>query len=291
MWTKILILFSVLFTILGITTIAVPGANAAAKVCVVSADNDHSPTTCGPYHYPKSHGISGGIEVDNGVWSVPAGFTNRKCKAGKILCQTLYATNPGHWHVMANYPAGNTSVVSYPATYQEVDWVNGKEPKLSRWKTMHSSYAESFKAHTNKGTVAEAAYDIWLNNWNDEVMIQTNFAGDKLRPRCDVNGDVVAKQKFGGAHGIPQQRWNLCDFGDELIWQPATGINHASGKVAIMAMLKYLETHRHGKNTYLPRNSGLTAIGWGFEICSTGGKLENFPMTGFTLTATRLSAQ
>lgn len=265
---------------LAVSLTAVP---ALAAGCVVSADNDHSPDACGPYRYPRSSGITGDIEVDNGVWSVPAGFTNRVCRAGRNPCQTLYVTNPGRWHAVANYPAGNTSVKSYPATYQEVDWVNGKEPKLSRWRLIQSSFSETFARHANRGTIAEAAYDIWLNNWDDEVMIQADFAGDRQRPRCDRNGDVVATHVFGGYDRIPRVRWNLCHFDSELIWQPATGTNIPSGKVGILAMLTWLETHGHGK--YLPANSGLTAFGYGFEICSTGGRPESFPLTGFTLTA------
>jgi hypothetical protein len=278
---------AVLFLAAAGLAVAFTAPAARAATCIASGDTDSPADSCGPYDYPQSRGVSVSdeIEVDNNVWSDPAGFTNRTCTAGPRPCQTLYAASPGQWHVIADYPAGNTSVRSYPNTYQQVDWVNGREPKLASWRSAYSSWSETFRAHANKGTVAEAAYDIWLNNWDNEVMIQVDFAGDSLRPRCDVNGDVIATQKFGGTGGVPVQKWELCQFGDELIWQYATGTNHASGRVNVLAMLTWLETHGHGR--YLPANSGLTAFSFGFEICSTGGVPETFPLTGFTLTAAK----
>ena len=49
-------------------------------------------------------------------------------------------------------------------------------------------------------------------------------------------------------------------------------------------MLTWLEDH--GNGNYLPSNSTLTALGFGFEICSTGKQNETFKLNAFTLTAT-----
>jgi hypothetical protein len=51
-----------------------------------------------------------------------------------------------------------------------------------------------------------------------------------------------------------------------------------------MAMLTWLETQGSGK--YLPANSSLTGLSFGFEICSTGKQNETFQLNSFTLTAT-----
>jgi hypothetical protein len=75
------------------------------------------------------------------------------------------------------------------------------------------------------------------------TMIQTDFIGDSLRPRCGIDGDVIATVPFGGSNGVPVQNWNPCQFGSELIWQLPTGINDATGSVDIMAMLTWLESH------------------------------------------------
>ena len=89
-------------------------------------------------------------------------------------------------------------VHSYPNTSQIQDWIDGtnRPAALSTWKTMTSSW--SVNMSTRPQTVAEAAYDLWFDDWNEEVMIQVAFTGDKLRPRCDVNGDVINTVTFGG---------------------------------------------------------------------------------------------
>ena len=229
---------------------------------------------CGPYTNPQTMvGTSGDVTVGNDVWSPPEGSWS----------QTLNVTNAGSWNVVANFPA-DTSVHSFPNTGQTQDWIDGTQlpAALSTWSSMISTYSVTLNAHS--GTVAEAGYDLWLNDWNTEVMIQTDFAGDSLRPRCDVNGDVITSATFGGTDGVPVQRWNLCQFGSEVIWQPSTGTNYPSDRVNVMAMLTWLENHGNGK--YLAKNPTLTAVSFGFEICSTGGKNQTLQVNNFSLVAT-----
>ena len=244
-----------------------------STVCV-----SHANGSCGPYNsYSPISGTTGNVTVGNDVWSPPSGSWS----------QTLNVTSPGNWNAVANFPAGQTRVHSFPNIGQTQNWINGTNlpALLSSWSSMLSSYSVNLNAHS--GTVAEAAYDLWLDDWKNEVMIQTDFAGDSLRPRCDVLGDVVTKQTFGGADGVPVRSWNLCQFGSELIWQPSTGTNYSSGKVNVMAMLTWLENHGNGK--YLPVNPTLTAISFGIEICSTGGQNETFHVNNFSFTATPAS--
>lgn len=258
-----------------------PSSNATtptspvAATCTTSAPQGQ----CPPYGsqvqdppYPGITGTTGEITVGNNVFG----------PASNSYSQTLHVANPGRWSVVANFPVG-TSVRSYPNTGQTQNWINGTNlpAALSSWSSMLSSYSVSLNAHS--GTVGEAAYDLWLDDWHNEVMIQTDFAGDSLRPRCDVLGDVVAKQTFGGADGVPVRSWNLCQFGSEIIWQPPTGTNYSSGKVNVMAMLTWLETHGGGK--YLPAKPTLTAISFGFEICSTASRNQTFTVNNFSLTA------
>jgi hypothetical protein len=202
--------------------------------------------------------------------------------ASKSYSQTLHVANPGHWDVVANYPVG-TSVRAYPNTGQTQNWISGTSlpAALSSWSSIFSTYSVTLPTHS--GTVGEAAYDLWLDDWHNEVMIQTDFVGDSLRPRCDVLKDVVATQTFGGTNGVPVRSWNLCQFGSEIIWQPPTGKNYSSGKVNVMAMLTWLETHGHGK--YLPAKPTLTALSFGFEICSTAGQNQTFELNSFHFTA------
>jgi hypothetical protein len=49
-------------------------------------------------------------------------------------------------------------------------------------------------------------------------------------------------------------------------------------------MLTWLENHGDGK--YLPANPTLTAVSFGFEICSTGGRSQTFQVNSFSFVAT-----
>jgi hypothetical protein len=179
--------------------------------------------------------------------------------------QTLHATNPGNWYVTANMPKGNTAVVSFPnagTTYPETP--------LTNFSSITSSFTEDM--HANSATSAWAAYDIWLNKWGNEVMIQHDFANNGACP-------TKATAQFGGSGGVPVQTWQLCQYGSELIWK-LTGGSEQSGSVDVLAMLQWLESH-----SYLPRSSTLTDISYGWEICSTGGQAETFTNSRYTVTA------
>jgi hypothetical protein len=128
---------------------------------------------------------------------------------------------------------------------------------------------------------------MWLNNYGNEVMIQTRVIN---RSACTQYMTVLATNlSFGGSNGVPTNVWNLCrngGAGSELVfqWVPpqstSTDFGVDSGTVDIYNMLEYLEKHR-----YLPRHSTITAIQFGFEIGSTGSTAENFYTDLFSLTA------
>jgi len=234
-----------------------PARIGTTAVCVKSGATG----TCGPFRYPAITNSDGqNTFVGQNVWSPISGWS-----------QTLYATSPGQWSVTAKMPAGNTSVVSYPNTGQQFYYTN----KLTGFSSIYSGFSENM--HPNSGTVAWAAYDIWLNNWNNEVMIQHDFSFNGGNGPCDLTPPVIAT--FGGSGGVPVQTWHLCKFGSELIWQLNGGnAREKSGTVDLLAMLTWLM--RHG---YLPQGSGLTDISYGFEICSTGGRPETFAVSHFSL--------
>jgi hypothetical protein len=209
---------------------------------------------CGPFTYPQIEGTSQNPTVNQDVWNPISGWQ-----------QTLYAYSPGDWSVTADMPAGNTAVVSYPSSGSDYN-----ERPLSSFSAMRSSFSENMNA--TSGTSAWAAYDVWLNNWNNEVMIQHDFANNGACP-------ALATATFGGSGGVPVQNWDLCKYGSELIWK-LTGGSEKSGSVDILSMLTWL-----GNHGYLPQGSTLTATGYGWEICSTGGVNETFHVSSFSITA------
>jgi hypothetical protein len=211
--------------------------------------------SCGPYSYAGiTQGEGGTTTVGQDVWNPISGWS-----------QSLHVTDPGNWYTTANLPKGNTAVVSFPnvgTTYPE--------PPLTNFSSIYSSFSENM--HATSSTSAWAAFDIWLNKWGNEVMIQHDFANNGACP-------AKATATFGGSGGVPTQSWELCQYGSELIWK-LTGGSEQSGSVDVLAMLQWLEDH-----SYLPKASTLTDISYGWEICSTGGQPETFNLSRFTVTA------
>jgi hypothetical protein len=227
------------------------GASGSGAACVTSAAKG----SCGPYSDSAVSQTAGTVTtVGQDVWNAISGWQ-----------QTLHATSPSNWYTTANMPKGNTAVVSFPnvgTTYSE--------PALSSFSSVTSSFTEDM--HANSATSAWAAFDIWLNKWGNEVMIQHDFANNGACP-------AKATAQFGGSNGVPVQSWELCQYGTELIWK-LTGGSEQSGSVDVLAMLQWLESHG-----YLPASSTLTDISYGWEICSTGGTPETFNLSRYTVTA------
>jgi hypothetical protein len=57
------------------------------------------------------------------------------------------------------------------------------------------------------------------------------------------------------------------------------GISKIVDSVDILSMLTWLVNHR-----YLPARTGLWLIGYGWEICSTGGLNENLQVSRYSIT-------
>jgi hypothetical protein len=248
-----------------------PGSSAKTAACVRTSTDG----SCGPYDYPQNTDSDGyNTYVGNDMWNAIPGAT-----------QKLTATNPGNWNVVANLPAGNTAVVSYPSTSQQYPVPNGTDPTpVADFTSMHSTFTENMNA--TKGTSAEAGYDIWFDDSgaSDELMVQNDMSN---RGSCTDLG-IIATVAFGGSGGVPVQKWNFCKYGDELIWQlaPPPGDHSAvwgvhSGTVDLLAMMKWVISHR-----YLAAGSKLDSVGYGWEICSTGGQNETFQITRFATTDT-----
>ncbi|MGA9061981.1 MAG: hypothetical protein WB341_09980 [Terracidiphilus sp.] len=228
---------------------------------------------CGPYDYPSVTGNNGNnVNVQNGFWNsanAPAGSS-----------QTMYSTSPGNWYVEANFANGNTAVMSYPdsdAIYTD--------PLLGSYASIYSSFAKDMSLNSDTG--AEAAYDIWLNDYGNEVMIWTDISN---RSSAGCSG-TLAQVSFGGSNGVPTHLWDLwkCSSG-EIVWQldqqafgsgTPTVYGLSSGSVDIYAMLTWLMT-----NGYLPLGTTIKQIEYGFEIASTGGVNEQFQVTGWSVTDT-----
>jgi hypothetical protein len=246
----------------GFATATLTSAAQASTNCTVTVVNG-SGSNCGPYAYPQitaSNGFTTYVGIDG--WA--CGPASRSHPSGTSCGPTrLTASNPGHWDVTTKQPKGNTAVLMYPSAYQLYN-----NPSVLRMKLIRSRFTESMPH--NSQTVGWAAYDIFLNKSgpSNEVMIQLDYVN-----RCASCSKLLAHATFGG------QRFTLYEFGGpggELIW----GLDHTerTGTVYIRAMLGWLERHR-----YISRSSTLGIVGFGWEICSTGGVPEDFSVSKFWL--------
>ena len=235
------------------TTSSTSATTSPGGVCVSSANDGHCPFPAESYII----GANGNPYVDQNVWN-----------ASSTYHQTLYATSPDDWYVTANANTGWGGVQTFPNTgFNMTGTVDGYATTTSSWNVTIPT--------DNTQTAGWAAYDLWFNNWADEVMIQTDLTANSY-----YDCTAVAETTFGG---MP---WHLCVFGTERVWKPGTDdshlINQAAGSVDVRAMLVWMEA-----NGYLPAGSKWTAASFGFEICDTRGNTQSFAVKGFTWDATR----
>jgi hypothetical protein len=226
-----------------------PSAATVGSLCVQTVN-----ARCNYAADPAIVGANSDPYVDQNIWSHNASYK-----------QTLYASNPGSWYVVANANTHFGGVLTYPNTGF---FMTGA---VNSYSSLTSSFSTTLPE--NARTAGWAAYDLWFNNWQDEVMIQTDIVANSYY-------DCTAKT----AATIDGQPWHLCVFGSERVWKPGTDDQHmanrTSGTINVQAFLTWMEQHG-----YLPAASTWTAGSYGFEICDTGGTNEAFRVNAFSWTA------
>jgi len=179
--------------------------------------------------------------------------------------QTICGNSESNWEVTSNQRAGNTEVLTYPSVQVNYNSQNGYA--LSRFSSMTSSWAE--KMPSVSGLDAEAAYDIWLNDLNKEVMVWVDNRGQTPA------GSKVATYSVSGA------TWDLYVTGDNSYMAFVREGNADSGSVDLFTLLKDLQ----GRGL-LSSSDNLWQVNFGFEICSTGGRQASFSVTDYSLNST-----
>lgn len=229
----------------------------SGTACVTSAPNG----SCGPYSYPLISWSNGyNTNVGNNMWS---------CGSGNCGPQTVTAYNPGNWSVTSNQRAGNTGVLTYPNVQQVFGRWDGKgDVALSEFSSITSEFAEEM--NSNRGTVAEAGYDIWLSGASHkEVMIWVDNVG-----RGNGGATLYGHATFRG------QAFTVYTYGSgEII--VSLDKNETSGTVDLLATLRWLQAHG-----LVSSSAALGQVDFGWEICSTGGRPETFTISKYSLTST-----
>jgi hypothetical protein len=201
-----------------------------------------------------------GIDIRQNMWNCPS--TNPPCGA-----QTLWANSSSNWGVVSDQAKGNTAVMVYPDAQNVYTLPSGDPDPLKNFGIIQST----FKERSPSVGDFEAAYDLWLNNWNTEVMIWVDNHGQT--PAGNVVGTTtIYGQRFtvwssaGQSGGYPSGPFTF-----------VLNKNEKGGRVHILSAFRVLEEMK-----LIPATSSLDDIEFGWEICSTGGHPENFEVTSYS---------
>lgn len=184
-------------------------------------------------------------------WSVTATDTDPSNAPGEVL------TYPD---ASFNYYQLDTAASGYTAP--------PKQYHLNNITSLTSSFTESMPQLSNLD--AEAAYDLWLNNWRTEIMVWVDTSPAKDRNLADDGMTKVGMYTYAGQHFA--------------LWRSGSGItgfyvflldhNETSGTVNLKAMLQTMVSRG-----FIPATSPLTQIPFGWEISDTGGKPVTFSVS------------
>jgi hypothetical protein len=188
-------------------------------------------------------------------WSVTATDTDPANAPGEVL---TYPNASFNYHQLDTAASGYTVP---PARYN-----------LNNITSLTSDFTESMPRYSNLN--AEAAYDLWLNNWQTEVMVWVDTSPAKDRNLANDGMTKVGTFAYGGQNFA--------------LWHSGSGItgfyvflldhNETSGSVDLKAMLETLVSLK-----FIPATSPLTQIPFGWEISDTGGKPVTFSLSRFNV--------
>jgi hypothetical protein len=198
----------------------------------------------------------GTFAVNNNEWSGDAGP------------ETVWANSYKNWGVVSDQ-ADTTDVKVYPDVEDPV-YEADNDPLYSSLSSIDSTFAEQMPPASDNYE-AEAAYDVWLNNWNTEMMIWVDNHGQDLAG----SGDTLRATMTSGG-----QTWQLWTNGSGITGYYAFVLkgNEQSGSVNVLDFINYLVN-----NGYLPNTTTITAIEFGWEISSTDNVPLNFTLTNYSL--------
>jgi hypothetical protein len=188
-------------------------------------------------------------------------WVNNDAWSGSHGPQSIYACSPTSWYAVSNQKDVDGQVETYPDTEYDIAGRGNAKKTIAQYNSITSTFSESFPV---SGGSWNAAYDIWLNDWDTEIMIWNQWTGTQLYWPDDKSTTV-------NLGGVPYWFQNN---GGELIFFRQNMVS--SGSVDILAAMKYLVSRGLVKSTDVP-----TQLEYGVEICSTNGT-QTFPMNGLT---------
>jgi hypothetical protein len=178
---------------------------------------------------------NGGFIIYNNEWNTSA--------AGP---QTIWADSFHHWGVTTDQ-ALTTAVKTYPCVQK-----NYPNIPYSELTYLRSGFTQSmpFAPYLD----AEAAYDLWLNNYKIEVMMWVDNHGQTPA------GSVIAHVNIYGENFAVYQR------GSFMFTFLLTGKQQTTGKAHLLSALRWLVNHH-----WLRENVRLTQANFGWEVAASDG--------------------
>jgi len=174
---------------------------------------------------------------------------------------------PNKWRTTINAAADNTAVNSYPDVSSLVTTVDNTPVPFVNYAAINSSW--SVDCHETAETNAQAAYDIWLNDFDLELMIWVDTHGpDRIPAGSDTGIDVTFA-------GVVYRLWAESD-NSTISFVRKT--NARTGSIDIRAVIQYLIDQKR-----YPASVGINMFCFGFETPSTGGIDEVFEVLDYTL--------
>lgn len=263
------------------TTVTTSATHRKKHTLRCPAHGSTSAPGCGSWNAGRSSGQAPGFA--RGQRSAPnLRSVNQDPWTGGQGPQTITAYTFQNWSVTATDTDPSNApgeVLTYPDAsfnYDELDTkASGyKVPPAKYDLTNITSLTSEFSEHMPRlrKLNAEAAYDLWLNNWETEVMVWVDTSPAKDRNLADDGMTRVGSYIYGG------QKFALWRSGKGIKGFYVFLLNHneTSGSVHLRAMLETMVSLK-----YIPAASPLTQIPFGWEISDTGGKPVTLSMSRF----------
>ena len=192
-----------------------------------------------------------GFLFQNDMWNCP------QAACGK---QTMWADSVSDWGAVSTMATGNTAVLTYP----DIGKMFNDQP-VSQFGLIRNGFAETMPRQI-KGLSAEAADDVWLNDYKIEMMIWVDNIGRSLAGSTRLGSATISGQHF------TVWKYGSAEFIFDL------NHNETSGQTAILASIGWLISHG-----YVPASVTLTEVEFGWEIASTHWSPGYFQVTNYWL--------
>jgi len=191
----------------------------------------------------------GGFLFQNDMWNCPRAACGR---------QMIWANSASNWGAVSDMATGNTAVLTYP----NIAKVFNNEP-VSHFGLIRNGFTETMPRQI-RGLSAEAADDVWLNNYSIEMMIWVDTAGRSLAGSTRLGSATISGQHF--------TVWKY--GGTVFIFK--LNHNETSGQTAILASINWLISHHQ-----VPASVTLTQVDFGWEIASTHWRAAHFQVKNY----------